>query len=129
MLLSALLTGVSLAAWARRSIRGLALISLGAVVVLGVLPPIIGAAIPQPSSYFTAGNVDIIDRATALKPQTQLAFIAQKGETVSVRLALDEVADIDTLSQLAGFSDRASNALANAARNRLERREDSRRDL
>ena len=125
VLFSALLTGVSLAAWARRSVRGLALISLGVVVVLGVLPPIIGAVIPQPSSYFTAGNVDIIDRATSLKPQRQLAFIAQKGETVSVRLALDEVSDIVNLSQLAGFSDRASNALANAARNRLEQQDNA----
>ena len=39
---------------------------------------------------------------------------------MSVRLALQEVADIETLSNLAGFADRATNALANAARNRLE---------
>ncbi len=122
VLLSALLTGVSLAAWARRSARPLAIVSLAAVTVLGVLPPIIEATVQQPSSYFTAGNVDIIDRATALRPQKHLGFIAQAGETVSLSLALDEVRDIETLSQMAGFSDRAANALANAARNRLERR-------
>ena len=120
VLLSALLTGVSLAAWARRSVRLLAIGSLAAVVVLGLLPPIIEANIPQPNSYFTAGNVDIVDRATTLTPQKNVAFIAQEGESVSVSLALAETADIETLSKLAGFADRASNALGNAARNRLE---------
>lgn len=122
VLLAALLTGMSLAAWARRSVRILAGFSLGAVIVAGLAPPIIEATITQPRSYFTAGNVDIVDRATALSPQPELAFIAQAGERVSVSLALDEVVDIETLSRLAGFSDRGSNALGNAAQNRIEQR-------
>ena len=122
VLLAALLTGMSLAAWARRSLRVLASVSLGAVVIVGLLPPLIEATIDQPRSYLTAGNVDIVDRATALKPQAELAFIAQAGETVSVSLALDEVVDIETLSRLSGFSDRGSNALGNAALNRIEQR-------
>ena len=92
------------------------------VVIVGVAPPIIEATIDQPRSYFTAGNVDIVDRATALTPQPELAFIAQAGERVTVSLALDEVVDIETLSRLAGFSDRGSNALGNAALNRIEQR-------
>ncbi len=120
VLLSALLTGVSLAAWGRRSARVLTVISLASLVMLAVLPPVIESTLAQPRSYFTAGNVDIIDRASTLTPQKHLAFIAQAGETVSVSLALDEVADLETLSALSGFSDRATNALANAARNRLE---------
>ena len=119
VLISALLTGVSLAAWVRRSLRIVAVMVLGVLALLAVLPPIIEAAIPQPYSYLTAGNVEIRDRASTLSPQRDLAFIAQAGETVSLRLALDEVVDIPTLSRLAGFSDRAANALANAARNRL----------
>ncbi len=123
VLLAAILTGFSLAAWARRSVvRGLAIIALVVVVVVGVAPPLIEATIKQPRSYFTAGNVDIVDRATALKPQPELAFIAQAGERVTVSLALDEVVDIETLSRLAGFSDRGSNALGNAALNRIEQR-------
>jgi len=122
VLLAALLTGMSLAAWARRSVRILAIFSLGAVVIVGVLPPIIEGTIEQPRSYFTAGNVDIVDRATALTPQPELAFIAQAGEKVSISLALDEVVDIETLSRLSGFSDRGSNALGNAALNRIEQR-------
>ncbi len=121
VLLSALLTGISLAAWARRSWPLLAGVSLTLLAALALLPPIIDALIPQPLSYFTAGNVEIVDRASTLTPQRNLAFIAQAGETVSLRLALDEVADIETLSNLAGFSDRVANALANAARNRLDR--------
>ncbi len=122
VLLAALLTGMSLAAWARRSVRILAGISLGAVIIVGVLPSVIEATIEQPRSYLTAGNVDIVDRATALTPQAELAFIAQAGESVSISLALDEVVDIETLSRLSGFSDRGSNALGNAALNRIEQR-------
>ncbi len=119
VLLSALLTGLSLAAWARRSVGILVGASLVILSALTILPPIIEATLPQPSSYFTAGNVEIIDRASTLTPQRDLAFIAQAGETVSLRLALDEIADIHTLSELSGFSDRAANVLANSARNRL----------
>lgn len=119
VLVAALLSGVSLAAWARRSVRVLVGISLGALVALLLLPPLIDAMIPQPHSYFTAGNVEIRDRASSISPQRELAFIAQAGETVSIRLALDEVSDIHALSRLSGFSDRATNALANAAGNRL----------
>ncbi len=121
VLLSALLTGISLAAWARRSWGVLAGVSVALLAALALLPPIIDALIPQPLSYFTAGNVEIVDRASTLTPQHDLAFIAQEGETVSLRLALDEVADIETLSNLAGFSDRVANTLANAAHNRLDR--------
>ena len=124
VLLSALLTGVSFAAWVRPALlRTLTVTALGILALIAALPPLIQAAVPQPSSYLTAGNVDITDRASTLKPQKELAFIAQAGETVSLRLATDELADIETLSRLAGFSDRAANALANAARNRLEQQE------
>ena len=124
VLLSALLTGVSFAAWVkRRSLRILTIIALVILAVMAALPPLIRAAVPQPSSYLTAGNIDIIDRASTLRPQKELAFIAQAGERVSLRLATDEMADIETLSELAGFSDRAANALANAARNRLDQQE------
>ena len=123
VLLAALLTGLSLAAWARRGVvRALAALALVVVVITGAAPPLIKATIDQPLSYFTAGNVDIVDRATALTPQPELAFIAQAGERVRLSLALDEVADIETLSRLSGFSDRGSNALGNAALNRIEQR-------
>ncbi len=120
VLLSAFLTGISLAAWARAAARTLTMLALAVIVVVTLLPRLIEASIDQPKSYFAAGNVDIIDRASALTPQRNLAFIAAAGETVSVSLALDEVADIETLRGLAGFSDRATNALANAANNRIE---------
>ena len=125
VLLSALLTGFSLAAWARPAARMLTVASLVVIAALSVLPPLIDSTIAQPKSYFTAGNVDVIDRASALPPQPNLAFIAARGETVSVSLALDEVEDIESLRDLSGFSDRATNALANAANNRIERQHDT----
>ncbi len=120
VLLSALLTGVSFAAWGRKLLRMLTMVALATLVLVAVLPSLINATITQPKSYLTSGNIDIIDRASALKPQKNLAFIAQAGETVSLELARDEVADVETLSNLSGFSDRAANALGNAASNRLD---------
>lgn len=120
VLLSALITGLSFAAWGRNLLRTLTIVALVALVLMAILPPLINATISQPKSYLTAGNVDVVDRASSLTPQKNLAFIAQAGETVSLQLAQDEVSDIETLSNLSGFSDRAANALANAARNRLD---------
>ena len=121
VLIAAVLTGVSFSAWARGVLRGLTVIALAALIVVTALPPLINASVAQPKSYLTAGNVDIIDRASSLTPQQDLAFIAQAGDVVTLEMATDEVADIDTLRNLAGFSDRAANALANAAQNRLDR--------
>ena len=123
VLLSALLTGISIAAWARHSLRAPTVVMLVLVVCMAALPTIINATIPQPTSYLTSGNVEVIDRASKLTPQKELAFIAQAGETVTLRLATAEVVDVESLSNLSGFSDRAANALANAARNRLSQRD------
>lgn len=120
VLLAAFLTGISLAAWGQVAARLLTPLALTVIVAVSILPPLIDGGVSQPKSYFTAGNVDIIDRASTLTPQRSLAFIAAAGETVSVSLALDEVADIETLRDLSGFSDRGTNALANAANNRIE---------
>ncbi len=120
VLLSALLTGVSFAVWARRSMRLMTWIGLGTVAVITLLPPLIQLTIPQPPSYVAAGNVEIVDRASTLLPQPELAFIAQAGETVEVSIADRVATDIDTLSNMSGFADRTANALSNAATNRIE---------
>lgn len=120
VLLAAILTGVSFAVWARRSMRTLTIAALSLLAIIIFLPSIIEATIAQPASYVTAGNVDIIDRASTLLPQSSLAFIAQAGETVDVHMTNQEVKDLETLQELSGFSDRVTNALANSAENRLE---------
>jgi len=123
VLIAALLTGVSFAVWARRSMRTLAWIGIGTVAVIAFLPPLIQATIPQPPSYMAAGNVEIVDRASTLLPQPELAFIAEAGEIVEVSVADEQTEDIDTLSNLSGFADRTVNAMSNAAQNRIEQRE------
>ena len=120
VLLAAMLTGVSFAVWARRSMRTITMVAIGMVTVLAILPILIQALITFPPSYFAVGNVEIVDRASTLLPQPELAFIAQAGEKVEVRLANDQVRDIEALKDISGFSDRTVNALANAAQNRLD---------
>ena len=123
VLLVAILTGISFAVWARRSMRTITIVAIGMVTILAILPIFIKATMAFPPSYFAVGNVEIVDRASTLLPQTELAFIAQAGETIEIRLATDEVADIETLKDISGFSDRTVNALANAAQNRLDQQE------
>lgn len=120
VLIAAALTGVSFAVWARRSLRTLTIASLIILGAMAILPTVIEALIPMPSSYLAAGNVEIVDRADTILPQQALAFIAQEGEQVSVSLATKEVAEDEALEDLAGFSDRTAAALANAAQNRLD---------
>jgi|GEM_PF-210203 len=120
VLISALLTGVSFAVWARRSMRTLTMFGIGMVAFIALLPPLITATIPQPPSYFAAGNVEIVDRASTQLPQPELAFIAQAGETVEVNIAERPASTLENLSNLSGFSDRSSNALSNAAQNRID---------
>jgi His/Glu/Gln/Arg/opine family amino acid ABC transporter permease subunit len=122
VLLAALLTGISFSVWARQAMRAMTLFAIGIVVVIVALPPLIQLLIPPPASYFAAGNVEIVDRASTLLPQPELAFIAQAGETVDISIASDETQDINVLSDLSGFADRTANALSNAAQNRIDQR-------
>jgi len=94
VLLVAILTGISFAVWARRSMRTITIVAIGMVTILAILPIFIKATMAFPPSYFAVGNVEIVDRASTLLPQTELAFIAQAGETIEIRLATDEVADM-----------------------------------
>lgn len=123
VIIAAILTGVSFSVWARRSMRTTTMVALVILAVIVLAPPVLRSTLNQPPSYFTAGNVEIVDRASTLTPQTSLGFIAQAGETVTVQMANEATETIDTLKDLSGFSDRSTNALANSAQNRLEQQE------
>ncbi len=117
------LVGVSIATWGRRSARTVALVGGGFLLAMAIIPTLIESTIPFPSSYFTVGNIDIVDRQDTLSAQTELGFIAAEGETIRISVASDEVADDPTLAELSGFSDREANALLSNAQRGIERRE------
>lgn len=116
----AVVTGFALAAWVRR----LSPLVIGTVILIVALvvglPLIINATVPLPETYLTAGNVGIISGSEELLPDSQLSFIAEAGETVSIRMAEQFAANDEDLAQLYSFTDRAANNLRNTAINRLE---------
>lgn len=110
--------GLSLAAWSRVGPRGWALLVIIAAVCL-IAPRVIASSLPLPYSVMSVGTTGIVSGSLTEMPVDEVAFIAQAGETVTIRLA-DTADDGDlALTQLAAFTDRATDAIVNAARNRV----------
>jgi len=120
MVAIAVVTGFALAAWVRR-LSPLMIGSILLVVALIVgLPLLINATVPLPNTYLAAGNVGIVSGSEELIPDSQLAFIGQGGETISIQMAQQFATDDEDLAQLYSFTDRAVNNLRNTAINRLQ---------
>lgn len=111
------LCGVTLATFVRLGRRA---ILMGAVIValIAILPPIIQATIPLPPTYFLAGNVQVVSGTLTETPIDDVAFIAPSDTTIRVGLAQDEISTESSLTRFAGFTDRATDAIVNAARAR-----------
>ncbi len=115
--LCAFVIGFTLFAYARAS-RTLVLILVAAVALLLVVPIVVDATTPPLNAYLAAGSTTVVSGTVSEMPHDQLAFIARAGETVTIRLA--NTPGDASLADTAGFTDRAGNALVNAAANRLE---------
>lgn len=114
--LIALIVGINLAAWAR--VRPSVWIGLAVVVALMfVLPPVINTTFPLSPSYMAAGQAAVVSGSTSETPWAQVGFIGKAGETISIALA--DVTNDRELAQIYSFTDTTTNALRNAASNRL----------
>jgi His/Glu/Gln/Arg/opine family amino acid ABC transporter permease subunit len=118
LLIVAFIIGFALAAWARVS-RSVVIFLVILLALMFVIPPVIAASIPQPPTYFAAGDTDVVSGTSTVTPQPQVAFIGKAGEQVTVGMALELSNSDENLATLHGFGDNASNALLNAAANRL----------
>ncbi len=116
--IGAFVVGFTVLAYLRVSRVLVALIGV-VLLLLFVVPVIVGATAAPVTSYLAAGSTPIVSGTITELPQENLAFVAKAGETVTVKVA--DVAGSDAaLTQTAGFTDRASAALINAAVNRFE---------
>ncbi len=86
-------------------------------LALLLIPPAINALAPRPPSLLAAGAVSIESGTVTETPLEQVAIVGQAGQTFSFEVY--PATDDATLAVAAGFSDRAAQALTNAARNRL----------
>lgn len=115
--LCAFVIGFTIVAYTRAS-RSLLIFLVIVLVLLFAAPPLINATIPPVTTYVAVGETPIVSGSVTETPQNQVGFVAREGETITVRA--NAAADADTpLAQTAGFTDRASAALINAAANRL----------
>lgn len=118
-LVIAFLAGFTLAAWVRVSWR-VGLLLAAALALMFVLPPLIGALVPLPHAYLTAGRAEIASGSASETPLPQLGFIARAGEIVTVEMAEQYGSSDEALASLSSFADKTANLLLNAAANGLE---------
>lgn len=116
-LLLAFAVGMSFAAWAYIGLRSWVFVAILAVVCL-VLPPVIASSFELPPSVLAVGNNGIVSGSVTETPIDSFAFIASEGETFIIESAAS--ADEVGLTGVAAFTDRATDALVNASRARLE---------
>ncbi|MFN8450615.1 MAG: amino acid ABC transporter permease [Anaerolineae bacterium] len=115
--LCALVVGFTLFAYLRVN-RVLVIILIIVLALLFITPALVYATVPPVTAYVAVGETPIVSGTVTETPQTQVGFVARAGETVVVRVAASLNADAP-LADTAGFTDRASAALVNAAINRL----------
>jgi len=117
-LVIAFVAGFTIAAWTRISWRVLVVLAV-VLAFLFVVPPLVQAIVPPPSTYLAAGSTAITTGSASETPQQQVAFIAAGGETITIQVAQQySQSDAETAS-LFGFGDRAANTVRNAAANGL----------
>ena len=112
----AALTGVNFAAWSRIRPRLWAIMA-AVLLALFVIPSLIAAAVPLPSTWLAAGQREVTSGSITARPLQRVAFIAGEGEEIAFRLVAP--ADDAELARLVSFSDGMANTLRNAAANRL----------
>lgn len=117
-LILAAAVGLSLAAWSRVGLRGWIFLAVIAAVTVAA-PRVIASTIALPPSIMSAGTTGIVSGSLTETPVGEIAFIAQAGETVTIRLAETELAGDLGLAEFAAFTDRATDAVVSAANNRV----------
>jgi general L-amino acid transport system permease protein len=96
-----------------------AAIALAALLIaLMAAPPLIGALTVPAHTYLAAGETAIESGTVTERPIEAIGFIGRAGETIAVTLD-PYLIDDASIAALSGFSDRATQALINAAANRL----------
>jgi His/Glu/Gln/Arg/opine family amino acid ABC transporter permease subunit len=119
MFFGSFVMGAAIAVWVKKIARFM----LAATIIIGIaafiIPLAINNNVPLPSFYSTAGNIPVVQGSSSEMPIESIAFIATEGETITVRIA-ETLSDDTSLANVAGFIDRASNTLRNAAQTRLD---------
>jgi His/Glu/Gln/Arg/opine family amino acid ABC transporter permease subunit len=110
-------SGFALATWTRIS-RGLVLTIAVALVLMFVIPPVVDSVAPPPTAALAVGSTPIQSGTVTETPLSTVGFIGSAGTEISITYPETLTSDT-TLADIAAFTDRATAALVNSARNRL----------
>lgn len=111
------IAGFGIATWSRISRTGLALIIILLALVF-IIPRVTQMLGAPPVAALAAGSAEIASGTVTATPVETVGFIGAAGTEVSFRYP-DNLTDDTALANIAAFTDRASAAVANNARNRL----------
>ena len=109
--------GFAIATWTRVS-RQLIIVVVVILALIFAIPPLVDALAPPPTSALAAGAAPIQSGTVSETPLQTVGFIGSAGTEMSVIYRTDLTGDA-ALAGVAAFTDRATAALVNAARNRL----------
>jgi general L-amino acid transport system permease protein len=119
ILFSVFFMAAAVAIWVKQIARVMFVTIVIIAIALLVVPTLIINTLDLPTFYMVAGNTDIIAGTTTETPIDRIAFIGREGETVTIQMADELLADDEALATISGFVDRPANTLRNAATNRL----------
>lgn len=116
----AFLVGFSIATYSSATRLTWTIIGIG-IAILFVVPVIVSATFPVPRGYLSAGEIEVQSGTVTESPTATRAFTARAGAQIRISLAESLATNEDTdMLELAGFMDRPTAAVFNAAANRLE---------
>lgn len=99
--------------------RTMGLLVIAVLLAVYGLPLIVNSTVELAPWYTSVGEREIQSGSATEVPIEQIAFVGRAGETVSLQLADQITASEEALAGFAGFVDRPTNTLRNAADNRL----------
>lgn len=109
--------GFAIATWTRVS-RSLVLFVVALLVLVFAIPPLVRSVAPLPTAALAAGATEIQSGTVTETPIETVGFIGKAGTDISLVYPTNLDSDA-ALAQIAAFTDRATAAVANNARNRI----------
>lgn len=111
--------GMSVAVWIKQISRIAAVVVVGLLVLLFIVPALVIALVPMPQTFVSISAEPVVIGSATEPPQPQFGFLGRQGEEITIRLLDEAVQNDETLSGLSGFMDATTNLMRTAASNRL----------
>jgi len=112
--------GAAMAVWVKQIVRVMTITMIVILLMVFLMPVAINSIYTLPSYIVAAGSGSVTLGGVSSFTDPSLAFVAQAGEKVEIRIASSAAGSDESLIALNGFVDTTANTLRNAAQNRLD---------